>query len=1002
MYLRTLGGLALEDTSFSRPKPLLLLAYLALEGPKPRRYLADLFFMDAADRMNSLSRAFSDLRKEAPGSIETDPKKAWTTLKCDALELLNLSENKHYEKSLELYKGSFAIDYKLELSEELSEWLYGTREILAAKARNAFLISGEQEASKGNFSQAAFLAEKAYKLREASELEPDDFGRVYNLLYAGHSPLAAEVKQEAESFEIPLELTREEAKAQFETSESIQEIPNNLPLAKTTFVGRDQELIEIAQQLAKPECRLLTLHGMGGIGKSRTAIQVAYDQVQGTRGILSQVEGNPLFQDGVYFIALDALTSADMIPSAIAEVLDFEMQGIDDVLTQVQKYIGKKRILLILDNFEHLMDGATLPSTLLSSCPNLKLIVTTREVLKLEEEWVKNLEGLHYPSNTNLALEEAQGYEAIQLFIQRAKRVMLEFSMTEDNMPTIVEICQLVEGAPLALELAAVWVRVMTLEDIVKEIKENLNFLESQSRNGSERHRSIRAVFEHSWKLLSLKEQEVFRKLSVFVGSFAREAAAEVAGATLPVLASLVNKSLLRVMANGRYSRHFLIYEFSQEKLKDTPEELEKAQEKHAVFYLDYLSGQSEAILGAGQKEVLERLEVEIDNIYVAWPKFFEAKNYKLLNLGIDTLSEFLTMKGRAKEGINLFLLTLDIVINQNNSNTLVMATLAKRIGWLYRELGNLIKAQEYAEQSLSLLQNSSYTHELGRILRVLGIIHSEQGNYTRAESLYKDELEIYKSENDLLSLGITLNNLGFLYTQLGQYKEAEVYLLESIRIAKQHSSFGGLVANLDSLATLYLVLQMPTEAELVFRESLEIAQNINYVWYVPLLLNGLAKALYLQGKQELATENLQKALKRAKAIRNKQALLCILTSLAMVKLDSNEFIQVSNYLMQALSISRSIDAKSDLLFCLLEATKYLRRQGNIELSILLAKHIANSPFAWKVTRDAARELQYIDISKKTGGPSQAKADIVKSNSLEELIVEILELKNQLDFIGSN
>ena len=255
------------------------MAYLALEGPKPRRYLADLFFMDAADRMNSLSRAFSYLRQEVPGSIETDPKKAWTTLKCDALELLNLSENKQYEKSLELYKGGFAVDYKLELSEELSEWLYGTREILAAKARNAFLISGEQEASKGNFSQAAFLAEKAYKLREASELEPDDFGRVYKLLYAGNSPLAAEVKKEAEGFDIPLNLSREEAKAQFETSEVIQEIPNNLPLAKTTFVGRDQELIEIAQQLAKPECRLLTLHGMGGIGKSRTAIQVAYDQI---------------------------------------------------------------------------------------------------------------------------------------------------------------------------------------------------------------------------------------------------------------------------------------------------------------------------------------------------------------------------------------------------------------------------------------------------------------------------------------------------------------------------------------------------------------------------------------------------------------------------------------------------------------------------------------------------------------------------------------------------
>jgi hypothetical protein len=309
MYLHTLGGLRLEGSAFSRPKPLLLLAYLALEGSQPRGRLAELFFMDTSSPGNSLDRALSYLR-EVPDVFETANKKVWATISCDAAELLNLTDSKQFEKCLELYKGAFAaaVDYDLELSGELEEWVLSTREILGAKARQAFLTMAESEGTKGNFAQAAFLAEKAYRLKEAAELEPDDFSRLYNLLYAGNSPLATEVRKEAEGFEIPLELSREEAKAQLsEASEVTIEIPNNLPPPKTSFIGRDQELIEIAMQLAKKDCRLLTLHGMGGIGKSRLAIQAATEQLQ---------VSNPSFKDGVYFVTLDALTSAELIPRA--------------------------------------------------------------------------------------------------------------------------------------------------------------------------------------------------------------------------------------------------------------------------------------------------------------------------------------------------------------------------------------------------------------------------------------------------------------------------------------------------------------------------------------------------------------------------------------------------------------------------------------------------------------------------------------------------------------
>lgn len=979
MYLKTLGAMTLEGSSFHRPKALLLLAYLTLEGPKPRSYLADLFFMEASDRMNSLSSVVSHFRQKAPGAMEVDNKKVWTSIGCDATELLALTDAKHFEKCLDLYGGAFAVDYRQELSEELEEWVYSTREILAVKARNTFIALGEREASKGNFSQAAALAEKAYRLKEA-ELEPDDFTRLYTLLYAGGSPLAAEVRKEAESFEIPLEISREKAKAQLsETTEVVHDIPNNLPPAKTSFVGRDGELIEIAQQLAKEDCRLLTLHGMGGIGKSRTALEVAYHQLR--QGV---------FKDGIFFIALDALTSAEMIPSAIAEALDVEMQGLDDVVTQVKTDIGKKKLLLILDNFEHLMAGATLASDLLAVCPELKMIVTTREVLKLEEEWVKDLEGLQYPQSTTMLLEEAQHYEAIRLFSQRAKRAVLEFSPNEDNMATIIEICQLVEGAPLALELAATWVRVMTLEDIAKEIKSNLSFLENQSRNVYERHQSIRAVFEHSWKLLTSKEQDVFRKLSVFVGSFSRQAAAEVAGATLPTLVGLVNKSLLRPMQNGRYSRHFLIYEFSQEKLKETPDEFVQTRQNHANFYLHFLSSQSEAILGAEQKHVLEGLDFEIDNIYAAWSQFFESKDSEQLQQAIHTLGDFLSMKGRAKEGINLFSSALGFVKRSDKSNVLVLASLNERIAFLCREVGNLVRSRDHAEKSLSLLENTPYIVKYGLVLRILAGICRRQGDLVKAKVLYEKELEIYRGENNLLAQGTTLNNLGFLYTQLGQYAEAEICLLESIIIARQFASLGGLVLDLHSLAALYLLMSKPIEAEAALKESLDIAQNIDYVSHIPFLLNELGKAVYQQGKKEEANHYLHDALRQAKNTKNETALLSILTTLAMIKIDLNDLLYVENYLVQALSIGKKLDDKSEISFCLLETSKYFIKQGKIELGLQLATSIANSSVAWKAVRDQAQEL--LDLNNTvTTFPAFPEIQLPNpSTELEKMIIETL------------
>jgi predicted ATPase len=874
MYLRTLGGLWLEGSEFRRPKPLLLLAYLALEGAKPRRYLAELFFMDASDQMNSLSRALSYLRQEVPGVIEADNKKVWATVSCDSAELLSLTDTKKFEKCLELYQGAFAADYELELSEELEEWLYGTREILAAKARNAFLSLGESEAAKSKFAQAALLAEKAYKLREAVELEPDDFGRLYNLLYAGNSPLAAEVRKEAEGFEIPLQISREEAKAQLsEAIETASEIPNNLPPPKTSFIGRDQELIEIAQQLFKKDCRLLTLHGMGGIGKSRLAIQAAYDQLQVT---------NPSFKDGVHFVTLDALTSAELIPSSIAEALSLELQGQEDTLSQVKRFIGKKHQLLLLDNYEHLMAGAMLTSKLLEACPNLKLLVTSRERLNVEEEWVLTLDGLAVPTSTELS--EAERFDALNLFVQRSKRAMLEFSLTQETLPHALKICQLVEGSPLGIELAAVWVKTLPVSDIAKEIESNLNILEAPTKNIAERHQNIRAVFEHSWKLLTEKEQEVLRKLSVFIGGFRREAASEVAGATLPTLASLVDKSLLRVFEGGKYKKHPLIYHYSWEKLANMFLEREEVYRKHCDYYLNYVQAQNYNLNTVTELIVWKKFDEEIENIRQAWSHETRQKN---LIIFTHSLQRYQERRGLWHEALSWLEKSLESARREKDMTNI--ASCLRGLGFFNRRLRNYELSAHYHLESLAFFKNAEdclniiESHiELGWSYYFLNDFDNAEKNFIIAEALGSE----IGDETTLVS---TNHGLGLIDAHRGSLMQAQQRLMDSMEKA-QHLNIDSViqVRLLGDLADIYGLMKDYQKKLSIQREMLLTIEKLQDTDLLLTIHSEIGETYRFFGRYELAQYHFERLRNLAQASNHNRMLSNAYAGLAEILLDQN------------------------------------------------------------------------------------------------------------------
>lgn len=327
---------------------------------------------------------------------------------------------------------------------------------------------------------------------------------------------------------------------------------HNLPSPTTPFIGRQNEVADIIRRLEDPACRLLVLVGPGGIGKTRLAIQAG-------QTLLNTPPAEATFRHAIYFISLTAVSSPNDIVTAIAEAANFTFYGSASPKQQLLDYLRAKEILLLLDNFEHLLapseekngGGMDLIAEILAVAPAVKFLVTSREAINLQEAWFHPIAGLAFPelspapsAQKESTVEEIETYDAVRLFAQSARRARVNFSLAAEQK-SVIRICQLVEGMPLAIELAAAWLKVLPCVGIAQEIERSLDFLATSMHNMPARHRSMRAVFEQSWRLLSGAEQTVLQRLSAFRGSFRPEAANQVAGASLAVLAALVDKSLV-------------------------------------------------------------------------------------------------------------------------------------------------------------------------------------------------------------------------------------------------------------------------------------------------------------------------------------------------------------------------------------------------------------------------------------------------------------------------
>lgn len=558
------------------------------------------------------------------------------------------------------------------------------------------------------------------------------------------------------------------------------------------FLGREEELARIAAALADPACRILTLVGPGGMGKTRLAVQAA------------RANQAP-FPDGVHHVSLVGVGSVDRLLTAVGVALGLSGQGAP--LERLVAALRDRRALLLLDNADQILDGALTLHALIQGTQQLKLLVTSRERLKLQEEWVVDLGGLEVPEAADSP--GAAERSAVQLFVQRARQVRSDFALAPGDLADVVAICRLVEGMPLAIELAAAWVRVLTPAEIARELEQSMALLTTELKDVPERHRSVEGVFAQAWERLTPPEREALARLSVFEDGFTRLAAAEVAGASTLTLAGLADKALVRRDRSGRYAIHELLRQFAARRLAADPAAEGAAMQGFGEHYMRLLEARNADLQGAHQRQALAELEVEYDNLWKAWVWSVEAGRLDDLARAIDGMYRVHELRGWYTDGIQ------------------ALELLADRLGALYCWVGQFATAGRILEEALPVLRARGAALDAAFALTGMGIVATERDDDARARALLDEGLAAYKALGNSAGVAWALDALGDLAGATGDYQRAKELLNESSTI---FSALGDQVSAAWSLSSLGRVLRLVGEhaaARQLLAESLAIFEQL-------------------------------------------------------------------------------------------------------------------------------------------------------------------------------
>ena len=672
---------------------------------------------------------------------------------------------------------------------------------------------------------------------------------------------------------------------------------HNVPYQTTPFIGRDAELDELAEILNRKDVRCVTVLAPGGMGKTRLALEATEQQL-----------GN--FPDGAYFVPLQPISNPENIFSQIATSVHFPFSADDRTQKQqVLDFLSNKRMLLLLDNYEHLLDGVLLVSEVLQSAPDVKIIVTSREKLALRDETIYTLQGMKFPSWETP--EDALNYDAVQLLVTTAQRVKPDWELSNDNLDYVARVCRLTQGMPLGILLAVSWLDVYELERICEEIQSNLDFLETELRDIPKRQQSIRAIFTATWQRLKTIEQQVFMKMSVFRGGCTPRAIESVTGANPRILQGLVNKALLIRNREGRYDIHELLRQYAEIELSQSGE-LEAVRDAHAQYYAQAVHDLEGDLQGGDQSvEALDKFEVDFENVQATWKWAVQQQDAPTLNLMLESFKWFTLYRSREEDAKKLYTQAFEGFPDTiKEDHPLFWCRLYNRgEHHLFPEI-NQDRLQTH-EQVLKTARQIGDESEIILALENLGSITDRLGDPKQALELCNEALQIARESNHLQLEGFVLINMAYLTGGRLHQPEAVArsFLLEALTIFEKIGTYFGLASIYNNLG----VHEMATngnKAEEYLHKSLAITRKVGAIYGTLFYLDNLVLVSLIQQKFELAHNYAQEHYDLAQYSGNHHQIAGSIGIFAQIQIYQRNFAEGKNLAEEAISYLNPSDPK--------------------------------------------------------------------------------------------
>jgi len=922
------------------PKVLAMLAYLLVEPrPHPRAALAALLWPDSLPRQaqQNLRQILYRLRRLLTGDQEssqphivTDRQHVWVDtadvwVDVTALEALLKRVHSHdhrrasvcitcvghLEEAVTLHRGPFLEGLGDVGSVPFEQWLLLWQESLRHQVAQARYTLAEHHLAHGRAEQARTYVRELLSADPWDEAAERLFLRATWRLEGRNAALSAYQRFAAalasELGVPPEDETRALAEHIKRAEGGPPSPPGLLPRPLTPFFGRQQVQAQLATYLAQKEQQLITLVGIGGCGKTRLALEVARAQI-------------PDWRDGIWFVPLAQVATAERLAKTIAEVLIPTFSDTRAVTTRLLDFLRHRELLLVLDNFEHLVpDGVGLVREILHQAPRVKMLVTSQARLNIPEEWVIPLNGLDFPpADERTPGTELEAYSAVQLFLHHARRVNPAWSPEPEDWASILHVCRQVDGLPLGIELAAAWGRSLSSQQIATEGQTDLDFFRGQPTAESPKHHNLRLVFARAYAMLSDEVQRLFRQLAVFQGGFDLTAAQEVAGATLSTLSTLLDRSLLRISATGRWGWHPLLHRFAAELLNMHPDEAHAARQRHAAYYLAFLQAQQERLWGEQIGQALAEIEGEIKNVQAAWNWAVTQGDVQALAQGLEAFSLYHYLHGffeRGEKGFDEAVRQLG-PLEPEKAEGAVIALVAQ----LMTEQAHFLmirarheEAVDKARQAAALADLAHDRYVEARAWLVLGTVYQRQGTYPEAYAPLRRALTLtsYASGDapkTIFRLQAEIHRAlaGVLWKEC-RYSEALAHLRQAEALDRQLGDLWGAAWTHNSLGLVLENMGHCDQAIGHYQQALTLFQKAQDCWGESIALGNLGYIHSRVGMYEQASEYYRRDLRICREIGDRRGQSWTLDNLSLLACRQGRYADSHQYARQALQIAQDI-----------------------------------------------------------------------------------------------